>query len=126
LQVVAPGQPVAPRRRLTTYLPALLIIGALLTVVVGQTLLTNGQVRMASVQQQLTTEQGVHRQALLQVTQLETPSRIVGAATGQLHMVHPTHVLQLPYVPLDTPLATPTVSPVPVPPAAPSTQTAAQ
>jgi hypothetical protein len=99
-----------------------MIVASLLAVVAGQALLANGQVRMAGITQQLTVEQGVHRSQELSVSQLETPSRIVGAATGQLHMVHPNHVIQLPYVPLTTPLATPTVTPAPPPTTTAATQ----
>jgi hypothetical protein len=93
-------------------LPVVVVIGALLVVVVGQALLASGQVRLAGIQQKLNVAQGVHRQIELQVSQLETPSRIVGAALGA-GMVHPTKVNQLPYVSLSTPLPTPAVTPVP-------------
>ena len=60
-------------------------------------MLANGQVRMARVDQQLQIAQSeLHRQQRLEVTKLEMPSLIVGAAIGQLHMVHPSHVTQLP------------------------------
>jgi hypothetical protein len=88
-----------------------MIVVALLIVVGGQAMLANGQVRMARLDQQLQIVESQHRQQVLDVTGLETPSRIVGAATAQLHMVHPSHVIQLPYVSLRTPLPTPTVTP---------------
>jgi cell division protein FtsL len=90
-----------------------LVVGALLVVVAGHALLADGQVRMAAIQHQLTLEQSTHRQAELQVSQLETPSRIVSAALGTLHMVHPPAVIQIPYVRLTSPLATPKVTPAP-------------
>jgi hypothetical protein len=91
-----------------------LVVAALLAVVVAQALLANGQVRLASLQHQLSLEQSTHRQAELAVSELETPSRIVGAATSQLHMVRPA-VVELPYVSLNTPVATPKVTPAPAP-----------
>jgi hypothetical protein len=94
-----------------------LVLGSLLAVVVGQALLANGQVRLSTLQSQLTLEQSAHRQAELTVSQLETPSRIVAAASAQLHMVRPAQVIELPYVSLSTPVPTPKVTPAPPPPA---------
>ena len=65
---------------------------------------------------QLALEQSAHRQSELAVAELETPSRIVAAATGQLHMVRPANVIELPYVSLSVPLPTPKVTPAPAPP----------
>ncbi len=93
-----------------------MVVTALMAVVVGQTLLANGQVRMSGVAQQVAAAESVHRQLELSVSQLEMPTRIVPVAVGQLHMVQPTHVIQLPYVPLNTPLVTPDVTAVPVAP----------
>jgi hypothetical protein len=90
-----------------------MVVAALLAVVVGQAILANGQVRLATLQHQLTMEQSAHRQAELAVSQLETPSRIVAAASGQLHMVRPASVVELPYVSLSVPLPTPKVAPAP-------------
>ncbi len=90
-----------------------MVVAALLAVVVGQALLANGQVRLSALQHQLTLEQSAHRQAELAVSQLETPSRIVAAASGQLHMVRPASVVELPYVSLSAPLPTPKVTPAP-------------
>ena len=103
-----------------------MVVAALLVVVVGQAMLANGQVRMAGIDQQLLLEQGVHRQAELAVSQLETPSRIVSSASGQLHMVRPSHVTQLPYVSPTTPLPTPKLTPAPGAPATTTTLTPAK
>ena len=107
------------------YLPAIMVVLALLVVVAGQAMLANGQVRMAGLEQRLQIAQGVHRQQLLKVSKLEVPRRIVGAAIGQQHMARPSHVMQLPYVSLQTPLATPNVAPAPAAPPA-TTATGAQ
>ncbi len=88
-----------------------MVVLALLIVVAGQAMLASGQVRMARVDQQLQLAQSEHRQQVLDASKKETPSRIVGVATAQLHMVHPSHVTQLPYVSLKTPLPTPNVTP---------------
>jgi cell division protein FtsL len=103
-----------------------LVVATLLAVVVAQALLANGQVRLSALQHQLSLEQSAHRQAELSVSELETPARIVGAATSQLHMVRPANVVELPYVSLQTPLPTPKVTPPPAsaPPAAGTAGTA--
>ena len=88
-----------------------MVVVALLIVVGGQAMLANGQVRMARLDQRLQIAQSEHRQEVLNVAERETPSRIAGAATAQLHMVHPAHVTQLPYVSLRTPLPAPNVTP---------------
>jgi hypothetical protein len=87
----------------------MLVVGALMAVVIGQAMLANGQVRMAAIEHELTLEQSVHRQIELTDSALETPARIVAAATGGLHMVH-SPVIELPYVPLTTPLPAPNVT----------------
>jgi hypothetical protein len=100
-----------------------LVMAALLAVVVAQAMLANGQVRLSALQHELALEQSAHRQAELSVSQLETPSRIVAAATGQLHMVRPANVIQLPYVSLSAPLPTPKVTPAPAPAPPPAAAT---
>jgi cell division protein FtsL len=92
-----------------------MVVASLLAVVVAQALLANGQVRLSSLQHQLSLEQSAHRQAELSVSQLETPPRIVSAATSQ-GMVHPATVVELPYVSLSVPVATPKVTPAPAAP----------
>jgi hypothetical protein len=91
----------------------IMVVGALLVVVVGQAMLANGQVRMSTIDQQLSSALTLHRQIELEVSQLETPSRIVQSAIGQDHMVYPGAVVELPYVPLTTPIPTPSVTPAP-------------
>jgi hypothetical protein len=102
-----------------TILAVCLVVGALLAVVVGQAFLANGQVRLSAFERELSLEQATHRQRELSVAQLETPARIVGAATTQDHMVGAA-VTELPYVSLTVPLPTPTVTPAPAPSPAPA------
>ena len=111
LQVVPSRRRDRARSRLVKYLPVVMVVVALLIVVGGQAMLANGQVRMTRLDHQLQIAQSEHRQQELDVTKLETPSRIVGSATAQLHMVHPSHVTQLPSVSLQKPLPPPTVTP---------------
>jgi len=106
-----------------TILSVSIVVAALLAVVVAQALLATGQVRMSTLQHELTLEQAAHRQAELAVAQLETPARIVAAATGE-GMIRPANVVELPYVSLSVPLPTPKVTPAPAPaPASTSTST---
>ena len=63
--------------------------------------------RLSALQHDLALEQSAHRQSELAVAELETPSRIVAAASGQLHMVRPANVIELPYVSLSVPLPDP-------------------
>jgi hypothetical protein len=110
----------AGRSRLLTLISVAMVVGALLIVVVGHAMLAGGQVRMATIEHGLALEQSVHHQLELEVAQGETPDRIVSAAEGN-GMVHPTSVIELPYVSLTTPLPTPKVTPAPA--AAPTTST---
>ena len=91
-----------------------LVVGSLLAVVIGQAVLANDQVQMSALQHELSLEQSTHRQAELQVANLETPQRIVGDAT-KAGMVHPAQVIELPYVSLNAPIATPNVTAAPAP-----------
>ncbi len=110
------------RGRLIDIVAVCLVLSALLAVVIGQAMLANGQVRLAGLQQELALEQASHRQQELTVAELETPARIVAAASVQLHMIHQP-VVELPYVSLSTPLPTPKVAPAPPPAATSSTST---
>ena len=117
----APGS----HSRLLNIVAISLVVAALLAVVVSQALLANGQVRLSSLQHELALEQSAHRQSELAVAQLETPSRIVAAASGQLHMVRPANIVELPYVSLSVPLPTPKVTAAPAVPATTTTVPAA-
>jgi hypothetical protein len=90
-----------------------LVVVSMLAVVAGHAVLATGQVRLSGLQSQLAAEQARHRQELLAVAGLETPSRIVSEAEGRLHMVQPTQVSQLPHVSLQQPEPTPNVAPAP-------------
>jgi hypothetical protein len=92
-----------------------MVVAALLAVVVGQALLANGQVKLSSLEHDLTMEQSFHSQAELSVAQLETPARIVAAAERG-GLVAESSVIELPYVSLSVPLPTPKMTPAPAPP----------
>jgi hypothetical protein len=98
-----------------------MVVTALLAVVVGQALLANGQVKLSALQHDLTLEKASHSLAETTVAQLETPTRIVAAATSG-GLVAQNNVIELPYVSLSVPLPTPKVTPAPAltPPTTPS------
>ena len=102
------------RGRILEIVALALVVGSLLAVVIGQAVLANDQVQMSALQHELSLEQSTHRQAELQVANLETPRRIVGDAT-KAGMVHPAQVIELPYVPLNVPVPTPNVTAAPAP-----------
>jgi cell division protein FtsL len=98
------------RSRFVRYLPVALVVVALLFVVGGQAMLANGQVRLTRLEQQLQNTQAAHEEQVESVSRQETPARIVKDAMDQ-GMEHPAQVTQLPYTPLNVPLATPNVIP---------------
>jgi len=100
LRVIPGLNAVKGRRRTPELLAILIICASLFVVVVGNTMLTQGQLRIGRISTQLTQEQAVNRISVLNVAALETPARIQQAATG-LHLVQPAQILQLPSVPLD-------------------------
>jgi hypothetical protein len=108
------GRTAAGRGRLLTIVSVSMVVAALLAVVVGQALLANGQVKLSALQQELTSEQSFHSQAELAVAQLETPARIVAAATGS-GLGAQSNLIELPYVSLSVPLPTLKVTPAPAP-----------
>jgi hypothetical protein len=109
------GRTGAGQGRVLTILSISIVVAALLAAVVGQALLANGQVKLSALHQELTMEQAAHSRNELSVAQLETPSRIVAAATSEDHLVSATQT-ELPYVSLSVPLPTPKVTPAPAPP----------
>ncbi|MGO9458256.1 MAG: hypothetical protein ACLP62_14630 [Acidimicrobiales bacterium] len=115
----APRRGRSRRGRLAPVLAASLVIGSLLLVVAGHAVLAEGQVRLSAVQSALSTAQAANGQDTLSLAALESPARIVAQAKDRLHMVEAGQIVELPYVPLGTPLPTPTVSPAPAAPASP-------
>ena len=108
LRVVPSRRSYRARRRLVRFLPVAMVVVALLIVVAGQAMLASGQVRMARLDQQVLIAQAEHRQQEVDLSQRETPARMMGAAKG---LIRPTHVTQVPSVSLHTPLPAPTVTP---------------
>ncbi len=91
-------RPPAPRRRPVAMVVSLVLaVGSLLSVADAQAYLTQGQVRLARLQQQLTGEQARHRDLELQVADLEDPSQVVNKAQQQ-GLTVPAQVTDLPLV----------------------------
>jgi len=101
------------RRRTAQAISLVLVVGSLLVVVLGNAMLAQTQVRLSDMQAALSAEQTVHRQDVLALAQLETPSRIAAQAQQQLNMVTPSQVVQVPSVSLTTPLPPPKVAAAP-------------
>jgi predicted alpha/beta hydrolase family esterase len=103
-----------PRRRgrWTRALAAGLVAGSLLAVVVAHSLLAEDEVRLTAAQQQVATEQAVHRQLLASVAAAENPARIIAEA-ARLNLVTPSSVTQLPSVSLTVPIASSTAADAP-------------
>jgi hypothetical protein len=88
------------RLRTPELIAVVLVSLTLFAVVVGNTVLAQGQLRIGKISSQLTKEQAINRVRVLNVAALETPARIQQAASG-LHLVQPAQILQLPSVSLD-------------------------
>lgn len=86
--------------------------GSLLAVVVAHSLLAEDEVRLTTAQQQVATEQAVHRQLLASVAAAENPARIIAEA-ARLNLVTPSSVTQLPSVSLTVPIASSTAADAP-------------
>lgn len=110
LEIVHQRRRRARRRRLAPILAGVLVSASLFLVVLGHAELTQGQVRLSAVEQQVTAAQTAHRQDVLSLAKLENPARILRVAEETLHMAPPSGQQQVAHVPLDTPLPNPTVS----------------
>jgi len=109
-------------RRAPVWLAVALIVGSLLAVVVGDTLVAQDQVRLARLQSAIGSAQAAQKSMQTEVAQLAAPDRVVqqGIALG---LTAPAQVVNLPEVPLDVALPVPDTTPVAAP--APTTSTRA-
>jgi hypothetical protein len=109
--VASPGRRVPHwSLRRTAALCGALVLCSLLMVVAASAYLTQGQVRLTRMQQQLTSELGQHRDLELRVAQLADPSNVVSQA--QRHgLTAPSQVTDLPQVNLTPAPATASTSP---------------
>ena len=91
-----------------------LVVGSLLATVAAHAYLTQGQIRLARLQQQVAVQINEHRDLELQVSQLENPAHVVVQAQQQ-GLGAPSQVGDLPQVPLGTPAAAPATTPTTAP-----------
>jgi uncharacterized protein YggE len=101
-----------------------LVVGSLLAVVVGHSMLAQGQVRLGAAQTQMSAEQAIHRQLLAAVAKAEDPAQIIAEAK-KLNLVRPSYVKQLPTVPLNTPIGQAGTTPTSAPATSGASSTAA-
>ncbi|MGH9044302.1 MAG: hypothetical protein ACRDVP_05615 [Acidimicrobiales bacterium] len=91
------------KSRVVEIAAGLIVLSALLAVVIGHSMLAQGQVRLTTIEAQSATEQAIHRQLLAEVAKGEDPAAIISKAKA-LGLVTPPSVTQLPAVPLDSPI----------------------
>ena len=103
LKVISGPQRQKGRRHLPEIIAAAIVCLSLLAIVVGHSMLAQGQLRMGKISAAVAQEEAINRVTVLNVAALETPARISQEA-GALHLVQPTTILQLPSVSLETPL----------------------
>jgi hypothetical protein len=99
-----PGRP--KLRRSTMWLSGLLVIGSLLAVVAGDTMLEEGQVRLSTTQHQVASATAIEKSLQVAVAEKAAPPVVVSQAESQ-GLVAPTQVVYLPHVPLNVPLPVP-------------------
>jgi hypothetical protein len=87
-----------------------LVVGSLLAVVVGDAMITEGQVRLSATQRQLAAAVAVQKAAQVAVAEKSAPPVVVSQARAQ-GLVTPPVVVYLPQVPLDVPLPAPQTAP---------------
>jgi hypothetical protein len=98
------------------WVSGLLVVGSLLAVVVGDSLVAEGQVRLSTAQGELAAAVAAQKSAQVAVADKSAPPVVVAQAKSR-GLVAPSTVVYLPQVPLDVPLAIPQTSPVPAAPA---------
>jgi hypothetical protein len=81
-------------------------------VVLGDALLTEGQVRLSVVQAKVASAVATEKSLQASVAEKAAPPVVVGQAEGQ-GLVAPTQVVDLPQVPLNVPLPAPHTTPLP-------------
>jgi cell division protein FtsL len=112
LRLVRPDE--RPRRRATRLLTAALatvLVLALFGLVIFQTVLVQNQSRLDGLDQQVETEREQIERRELEITELESPERVIDEATSTLGMIPPTDVPMIDEVPggeapLDEPIPT--------------------
>jgi hypothetical protein len=95
------------------WLSGVLVVGSLLSVVVGDALLADGQVRLSAIQGAVASATVQQKAAQVAVAEKAAPPVVVSQAKRQ-GLVVPSVVVYLPQVPLDVPLPIPQTAPTTV------------
>lgn len=94
--------PASTRQLRTVWVVGVIVVLAAVLVVMGsQALLVQGQDRLDELQRSLTEQQRIAERQQLQLAELQSPERVVAAATGRLGMVAPSDVVHLRSDPAD-------------------------
>ncbi len=102
-------------RRSSVWLSGLLVVGSLVGVVLGDAMVTEGQVRLTNTQSQLSAAVAVQKSLQVAVAEKAAPPVVVSQAESQ-GLVAPSQVVDLPQVPLNVPLPVPNTGPAPASP----------
>ena len=100
----------SPSRRAHLWMAVGLVVASLLAVVVGDTLVAQGQVRLSGIQAKMSVLQATQKTMQTEVAQLAAPDRVVAQGIA-LGLTAPAQVVDLPQVPLDVPLPVPQTTP---------------
>jgi type II secretory pathway pseudopilin PulG len=104
------------------WVSGLLVVGSLLAVVVGDALITQGQVRLSATQHQMTAAIATQKALQVAVAEKAAPPVVVKQAKSQ-GLVAPSQVVYLPRVKLNVPLPVPQTVPAPATAALPASTT---
>jgi hypothetical protein len=96
------------------WMSVLLVVGSLLAVVVGDAMITGGQVSLTTTQSQVDAAATAQKTYQVAVAQMAAPPVVVAQAESQ-GLVAPTTVVDLPQVPLNVPLPVPQTAAPPAP-----------
>jgi formylmethanofuran dehydrogenase subunit D len=88
------------------WLSAVLVVGSLLAVVVGDALVSEGQVRLSTIESQVAAAVATQKARQVEVAEKAAPPVVVADARAQ-GMEPAPRVVYLPQVPLSVPLAAP-------------------
>ena len=88
------------------WVSGLLVVGSLLGVVVGDSMITQGQVRLTNTQNQVAAAITTQKALQVSVAGIAAPPVVVSEAESA-GLVAPTQVVDLPQVPLNVPLPVP-------------------
>lgn len=92
---VAAAPPASRRIRLLWVVAVAAVLVAVLVVMASQALLVQGQDRLDELQRSLTEQETIAERQQLQLAELQSPQRVVAAATERLGMVPPSDIVHL-------------------------------